>query len=159
MRPFSENIIFLDTEFSSLNPYEGEILSIGMVKLNGEELYLELEYDGPVSDWVKEHIVPTLTAKKVSRKEARKRIKEFVGSAHPYAVSFVNQYDTIYLYKLFQGDEHPFFWLPIDFAAILFGVGLDPDSTVIEAPAGKYREHHALDDAKFLRENYLKFFE
>ncbi len=45
MKSFSENIIFFDTEFSSLNPYEGEILSIGLVKPNGEELYLELEYD------------------------------------------------------------------------------------------------------------------
>ncbi len=95
-----------------------------------------------------------LTGNKVSREEARKRIKKFVGDGKPYALSYVNQYDTIYLYKLFQGDENPFFWLPIDFASLLFGANIDPktphaDGTVV---------HHALDDAKLLRENYLKFF-
>jgi len=44
--PFSKNIIFLDTEFSSLDPYKGEMLSIGLAKLDGSELYLELEYEG-----------------------------------------------------------------------------------------------------------------
>jgi hypothetical protein len=39
MQPFeAENILFIDTEFSDLDPYIGEILSIGMVKLSGEEL-------------------------------------------------------------------------------------------------------------------------
>ena len=123
-------------------------MSIGLIKLNGEELYLELEYDGPLSDWVKEHVVPMLAGNKVSREEARKQIKEFVGNNHPYAVSYVNQYDTIYLYKLFQGDEHPFFWLPIDFASILFGANIDPNSSLFEDVDGKYREHHALDDAQ-----------
>lgn len=28
MKPFSENIIFMDTEFTNLNPYEGEIISL-----------------------------------------------------------------------------------------------------------------------------------
>lgn len=28
MKPYSDNIIFIDTEFSSVNPYKGEILSI-----------------------------------------------------------------------------------------------------------------------------------
>jgi hypothetical protein len=46
--PYTDNLIFYDSEFSSLDPYEGEILSIGMVKPNGQELYLELEYEGEV---------------------------------------------------------------------------------------------------------------
>lgn len=33
---FSDNIIFLDTEFSSLDPYKGEMLSVGLVKVNGD---------------------------------------------------------------------------------------------------------------------------
>lgn len=167
MNFFSDNIIFLDTEFSSLNPYKGEILSIGIVKLNGEELYLELEYKGKVDDWPKKNILPTLNAPKLSRKEVIKKIKEFVGSEKPYAVSYVNQYDTLYIYKLFGVDKHPFFWLPIDFASILFSIGLDPESYYsadknnfyekIGIDASKYKEHYALDDAKLLREVYLKF--
>lgn len=166
MRSFSENIIFFDTEFSDLNPYKGEILSVGLVKLNGDELYLELEYEGEVSEWVREHIVPTLTGPKVSRAEARDRIREFVGEGKPYAVSYVNQYDTIYWYKLFLGEEHPFLWLPIDFASMLFGEGMDPEGYYSEDKANffhkigvdpsKYKQHHALEDARLLREVYLK---
>lgn len=157
---FSNNIIFLDTEFSTLDPYKGEILSIGLVKSNGEELYLELEYNGEVSNWVKENVIPLLQNKKVERQEAVRKIKEFVGNSKPYAISHVNQYDTIYLYKLLglgNGGENPFFWMPVDFASILFGMGIDPESDW-GVDKTKYREHHALDDAKLLREAYLRIF-
>lgn len=170
-KPYSKNIIFLDTEFSSLNPYEGEILSIGLVKLNGEELYLELEHDGEMDKWVKKNILPTLTQQKVSRIEAVKKIKQFVGRGKPYAVTYVSQYDTLYVYKLFTKKlfndcKHPFFWLPIDFASVLFAMGIDPGAYYPEDKknffkeiginASKYKSHHALDDARLLREVYLK---
>src|SRR3990167_10398398 len=113
-KPFSDNIIFVDTEFSSLDPYKGELLSVGLVKLTGEELYLELRHNGEVDAWVKENILPTLIAKKVSRYQATLQIQEFVGSARPFMVSYVNQFDAIYLYKLIGTKDCPFFWLPID---------------------------------------------
>ena len=171
MKPFSSNIIFMDTEFSTLDPYKGEILSVGLVKLNGEELYLELEYQGEVNDYVKERIIPTLTAPKVSREEATKRIKEFIGSSMPYMVGYSNAYDVIYWYKLlFLGSLHPgddpFYWLPIDFASMLFAFGINPeghnwkhkDSFIQEIGIDyrKYKRHNALDDARLLREVYLK---
>jgi len=159
MKPFTDNIIFLDTEFSSLNPYEGEILSIGLVRLNGEEFYIELEYDGPVSDWVKENILPTLKAPKVSRAEAKSKIKEFIGDSAPYMVAYINQFDDVYFHKLFQGDTLPYYWLPIDFASIMFAAGMNPETLLIGYDGGKYIEHHALDDAKLLRDCYIKFFE
>ncbi len=162
-RLFSKNLIFVDTEFSTLDPYQGEILSIGLVKLNGEELYLELEYEGETSDFVKKHILPTFSNKKVSREEARKQIKEFVGGGAPYMVSLVNQFDVIYLYKLFSADTQPFFWLPIDFASILFAEGYDPEkylkfAKTLGINTNRYPPHHALYDAKLLREVFMKFF-
>ena len=169
IKPFSDNVIFADTEFSSLNPYKGEILSIGLVKLDGEELYLELEYDGEVDEWVKDNIIPTLTEPKVSREQAIKRVKEFISDKEPYMVGFVNQFDVIYWYKLFRPDNDPFYWLPIDFASMLFALGINPESynwedkdsfyQEIGIDHRKYRKHHALDDAKLLREVYLKFTE
>ena len=98
MKPFSDNIVFFDTEFSSLDPYKGEILSIGLVKFNGEELYLELEYKGEVSDWVKENILKELSGPKASRKEASQKITDFIGKGKPYAVSYVNSFDMIYFH-------------------------------------------------------------
>ena len=167
MKQFSKNIIFLDTEFSSLNPYKGEILSIGLVKLDGEELYIELEYDGKVDEWVEKNIIPSLKNPKVSRKEAIQRIKEFIGDTKPYMVSYVNQFDAIYWYKLFGIGNNPCHWIPIDFASILFALGINPERynwedkdnfyKEIGIDHSKYKKHHALDDAKLLREVYLKF--
>jgi hypothetical protein len=158
MKPFTENVIFLDTEFSDLDPYKGEILSVGLVKPSGEELYLELEYDGPVSDWVKEHIIPTLNGPKLSREEAKSKMREFIGTGMPYMVGYVDQFDDVYFHKLFQGDSLPYYWLPIDFASMMFAGGLDPEAQIVEGFPG-YREHHALDDARLLRDCYGKFFE
>ena len=168
-KPFSDNVIFIDTEFSSLDPYQGEILSIGLVKLNGEELYVELEYQGEVDEWVRDNIIPTLTEKKLSRKAAVKEVNAFIGIAEPYMVGYINQFDTIYWYKLFRTDSDPLYWIPIDFASILFAFGINPESysgenednfyTEIGIDPGKYRKHHALDDARLLREVYLKFTE
>jgi hypothetical protein len=169
MKPFSDNVVFVDTEFSSLDPYVGEILSIGLVKPNGEELYLELEYDGNVNDWVRENILPTLTEPKVSREEARRIIREFVGDGEPYMVANVGQFDTIYIYKLFGVGGEPFYWLPVDLASILFAAGIDPESWDIEGEdglchrlgldIGNYRRHHALDDARLLADIYKRLAE
>jgi len=170
IKPFSKNLIFFDTEFSSLDPNKGEILSIGLVKLDGEELYLELEYEGEVDEWVKKNILPTLKGPKVSRKEAVKRVREFVGDAEPYIVGYINQDDVIYWQKLYRSvgvEDNPFHLVSIDFASILFMLGIDPESYYfgdknnfyrkIGIDHTKYKKHHALDDAKLLREVYLKF--
>jgi len=172
IKPFSKNIIFLDTEFSSLDPYKGEILSIGLVKLNGEELYIEVEYDGKVDEWVEKNIIPSLKEPKVSRKEAVQKVKEFIGNTEPYMVGYVNQFDAIYWYKLYKSagiKDDPFYWIPIDFASILFALGINPEKynwenkdnfyKEIGVDHSKYKKHHALDDAKLLREVYLKFIE
>jgi len=113
--------------------------------------------------------MPTLTEPKVSREEAIQKINEFIGDTQPYMVGFVNQFDTIYWYKLFGTDNHPCYWMPIDFASILFASGIDPEDydwkdkerfyRQIGIDYTKYRKHHALDDARLLREVYLKFAE
>lgn len=164
--PYSENIIFFDTEFSDLNPYKGELLSIGMIKPNGNEFYIEIEHDGEVSDWVQENVISSFTGPKVSREEAKVKTKEFVGADTPYLVSYVNQFDAIYWYKLFGVENQPAYWIPIDFASILFGFGINPanysnqeflDDLGIDT--SKYKKHNALDDARLLKEIYIKFFE
>lgn len=183
-KSFSENLIFFDTEFSGLNPYTGEILSIGMVKMNGEELYLEIKHEGEVSEWVSEKLLPNLTESKVSREEACKKILGFAGdkkplnvsaSGKPFLVSYVCEYDAAFLYKLLGvNDAHgnrdlPYHWIVLDFASMLFSLGKDPTDFPSESKRAlakelgidlaKYRSHHALDDAKLLREVYLKLYE
>lgn len=167
--PHSDNVIFYDGEFTSLNPYTGELLSVGMVKPNGEELYLEIEAKGEVSEWDKEHVLPYLSGNYISRKEAKKRITQFLGNDQPYLVCFVPQYDMVFLHKLFNvGDEEqgdlPYHWMPIDLASILFARGMNPHHLSEEGvgfletmgldPAS-YRKHNALDDAKLVRDVYF----
>lgn len=166
MKPLSDNIIFYDTEFSSLDPYEGELLSIGAVTHGGEEFYIEIEYDGPVSDWVRDNIWDGLKDKKVSRQEAGAQLKTFVGSAKPYMISNCNDFDVLYTYKLFGSvDKCPFYWIPIDFASLLFGMNIDPENYIncdeklfksLDIDLAAYNQHNALDDARLLREAYMK---
>jgi hypothetical protein len=156
-----------------MDPYKGEILSIGLVKLTGEELYLELEYDGPVSAWVRKNIIPTLKDKKVSRQKAISKIKKFVGKKKPFVMAYVNQFDIVYTHKLFKSEDIkdlPFFWLPIDFASILFGMGINPEAYYPKDKHNFFKEigvdtkkfkhtHNAIDDTRLLREAYLKMIE
>jgi oligoribonuclease (3'-5' exoribonuclease) len=172
MKPFSDNIIFWDAEFSGFDFCNGQVLSIGMVKLNGEELYLELEQKNDTCDWVKENVLPFLKQEKICEQEAIKKITEFVGNDKPYLISNVIVLDAPFLNKLFGiNEEHgnknfPFHWILIDFASILFGLGMDPETLTskhkkeftesLKIDIGKYQVHHALDDAKLLREAYLR---
>ncbi len=169
MTPFSDNVIFFDTEFTTLNPDKGQLMSIGLVKMTGEELYLELAYDqSTVEPWVQEHVVPTLTGEKVDKTTAQERIRAFFGdqstkdTQKPFLVSYVNQFDAIYWYKLFDSPKnHPAFWIPIDFASILFAFGYKPDcmgdAHFLESCGVVHDQkkiHNALYDAKVLATVY-----
>ena len=167
----TNNLIFFDTEFTSLDPYSGEILSIGIVKLSGEELYLELETEAEPTAWVKKHIIPMLNLPKVSRQEAIKAIQTFLGDKNPFAIAFVDNYDTIYLTKLFGEGNLPFRWMTVDMSSILFAIGVNPVKFMPEETGAtkfykklgidlrKYKNHHALDDAKLLRDVWLRIAE
>ncbi len=168
IKPYSKNIIFFDTEFSSLDLAKGEILSLAFIKLSGEELYLELEFNGKADEWPRNNILPNLTKDKVSKEQAIKLIEQFIGNDKPYVVAYVNQFDMAYFYKLFGLDNfnNKFNWIPIDYASILFSQGINPDVLVdrkkdffdkMKIDLSKYVQHNALDDARLLREVYLKF--
>lgn len=169
LQPYeTKNIIFIDTEFTDLDPYKGELLSVGIVKLSGEELYIELENDGHASNWVKKHILPTLIQEKLTRPDAEAKIRQFLDDTMPFAVAFVDNYDVIYLTKLFGAGKLPFQWMTVDFASVLFAAGVNPVRFQLDTSGAKvfyrklgidtkkYKHHHALDDARLLRDVWLK---
>ncbi len=163
-----ENLIFIDTEFSDLDPYKGELLSVGIVTQAGKELYIELKDIAESSDWVKKHVLPQLNGPKFTKKQCIEQIRNFLGKTEPFAIAFVDNYDVIYLTKLFGAGKLPFKWLTIDFASILFSQGINPVRFKRDASDAKqfyaslgidlklYRPHHALDDARLLRDVWLK---
>lgn len=167
--PFEpNNLIFIDTEFTSLDPSVGEILSLAIIKPSGEELYIELEYEGTVDSWVKKNILPTLKQNKISTADAVKKIRRFLGKKMPFAVAYVDNYDSLYFVKMFGAGKLPFKWMTIDFSSILFANGIDPTGLLANESAAKtfyrsvgidiakYHQHHALDDARLLRDVWLK---
>lgn len=164
---YSDNIIFFDGEFTTLDPDEGQLLSLAFVKMDGSSLYIELDIaDAPVHPWVTENVMPYLEGKKVSKENAIAQIKEFVGGGNPFLVAKVNQFDWIFLAKLMglqqRETKTTFHWIPIDFATILFDRGIDPAKPSeqlaldmgIDMPEG-YQNHHALWDAQLLRLQYM----
>lgn len=170
MKPFTDNIIFFDAEFTSLDPHEGEILSLALVKPEGSELMLELELPegARIDSWVTENVLPHLSGKKISREAACERIREFVGDTKPHLVAHVNQFDAIFLHKLFGLNKWPFHWLPLDFASMLFAAGFDPEKlfdadkelskTLGIQRTEHYHLHAALNDARLVRDVYNKLF-
>jgi DNA polymerase III epsilon subunit-like protein len=164
-----KGIIFFDTEFTYLNAKKGQLLSIGLVKESGEELYIELE--PPAADaidpWVIEHVLPFLSGNFISREDARTQLVEFVGPDKPFLLAYVNQFDAVYWYDLFEDPQkHPAFWIPLDFASILFAHGFDPgsmgkqeffDRIGVNKSDYTTRGHNALEDAKLLKEVYECF--
>lgn len=165
MKAQLSNLVFWDTEFTSLDPYKGELMSIGLVKPNGEELYVELDFNGVADAWVLENVVPKLSGPKVKREEVMKQITAFLGDSKPHMVAYVNQFDVVYLYKLLGAKnttkEYPFHWIHYDLATWLATMGYDPEClTHNKLPAfaaelgldvSWRREHHALDDAKLMK--------
>ncbi len=165
-KPFSKNIIFFDTEFSLLDPCDGEMLSIGMIKLKGDELYLELEYKGAVSEFAKKNVLPNLNGNKITHDEARFEILKFVGKREPRLISYITTFDLALMRRLFSRDAWPFYWIPVDFSSVMFGMGINPDDfdsreflDSLGINLSDYRRHHAMDDAKLLRDVYLKLSE
>ncbi len=159
----------MDGEFAKLKPDGIDLLSIGLVKPNGEELYLEIEFDGEIDPWVKKNVFPYLTGEKVSREEAAKKIRSFIGKSKPHLVAYVNQFDWMGICKLFDANNPsqiseriPFHYVPIDFSSMLFERGIEPGIPPTKI-ANQYgidisdiNEHNALDDAKLLKRLYDK---
>ena len=159
----------MDGEFAKLKPDGIDLISIALIKPDGEELYLELEFDGEIDEWVKENVIPFMNGEKVSREEAVKQIKKFVRSSKPYLIAHVNQFDWMGICKLFDANNPkqilervPFHWVPIDFSTMLFERGIMPGTSKMKIASKQgidvsdLNEHNALDDARLLKRFYEK---
>src|SRR4051812_25108538 len=77
---------FLDTEY---NGWGGALLSLALVSEQGDELYLTLQWEGPLEPWVERHVIPyldtvpaPLVSPRMSRPDAAKAIEHFFAGDH-----------------------------------------------------------------------------
>lgn len=83
---------FLDTEY---NGWGGALLSLALVPDHGEELYLTLEWQGELEEWVERNVVPyldmvpeTLEAPRMSRADAARSVAHYLaGDPDPLVVA------------------------------------------------------------------------
>lgn len=142
--------IYLDTEF-----YEDgksiELISIGMVREDGETYYAEVQGAGLIcekNEWLMENVHPHLTGPRKARSQIAMEIVEFV-DIYPEFWAWYGSYDWVVLCQLYgrMVDLPPTWPMFIqDFRQISATTSeWCPRDSSIDGPV-----HHALSDAKWL---------
>jgi hypothetical protein len=83
---------FLDTEYNGVG---GALLSLALVPDDGEELYLTIDWDGPLEQWVERHVLPyldtvpeNLLSPRMSRLDAARTLSHYLaGDPEPLIVA------------------------------------------------------------------------
>lgn len=192
---YSENVIFMDGEFTELNEKGTQFISIALIKTiktvrdygiaqfkNDEYYAINSDYNSKnCTDWVKENVLLPLYTQTVhgdprnqfdaldfhktygkSENQIAEEIKQFVGDSKPYLIADVNQFDWMGICGLFGVWNVPFFYIPVDFASILWSKGIDPDvnrenfAKEQGIDIANFKKHNALDDTRVLKALYEK---
>jgi hypothetical protein len=143
---------FLDTEY---NGWGGALLSLALVPDDGEELYLTLDWDGPLDPWVERNVVPyldtvpdALVSLRLSRADAARAVSHYLaGDPEPLFVADwpedIAQFNMLLVTGPGVMAEVP----PLTFQFVeLSGFSTAANSKV---------PHNALHDARSLRDHLL----
>jgi hypothetical protein len=144
---------FLDTEY---NGWGGALLSLALVPEDGgEELYLTLDWDCVLDEWVERNVIPyldavsdTLVSPRLSRADAARTISHYLaGDPHPLIVADwpedIAQFNMLLVTGPGVMAEVP----PLTFQFVeLSGFSTAANSKV---------PHNALHDARALRDHVL----
>ena len=153
--------VFFDTEFTHL-AVDAELISIAFVTLEGQELYIEVDFDpGRCSPWVQRNVLPKLRRKeKLTLPAARRRICEFLSKCpHPVALVGSNPaFDWLFLHKIFDNRLPEFVVNHVfDVNSMLMCYNISKrDMQKQIAKRFQFRKHHALEDAKYARRVYIE---
>jgi hypothetical protein len=143
---------FLDTEY---NGWGGALLSLALVPDEGEELYLTLDWQGHLEEWVERHVLPyldtvpeTMISPRMSREDAARTLSHYLaGDPQPLIVADWPEDLALFNALLLTGPgtmvEMPrlrFEFLPLP------GFSTAANSAV---------PHNALHDARALRDHVL----
>src|SRR4051812_22336928 len=95
--------IFFDTEFLDDGKNNVYLLSIGLVREDGETYYAEIEEapweEAAQDSWLLEHVISNLTGPKKPREQVAREIIQFVGT-YPQFWAYYAAWDWISLIRL-----------------------------------------------------------
>jgi hypothetical protein len=143
---------FLDTEY---NGWGGALLSLALVPDDGEELYLTLDWDGPLEPWVERHVLPYLdtvpesqVSPRMSRADAARTLAHYLaGDSEPLIVADWPEDIALFNALLLTGPGTMVEMPPLRFEfRPLSGFSTAANSKV---------PHNALHDARALRDHLL----
>lgn len=143
---------FLDTEY---NGWGGALLSLALVPDDGEELYLTLDWDGALEQWVERNVIPyldtvpeSLVSPRMNRSDAARAIAHYLaGDSAPLIVADWPEDIALMSALLVTGPGH---------LAEVPGLTFEfrPLSGFSTAANSKV-PHNALHDARALRDHIL----
>jgi hypothetical protein len=148
--------IFFDTEFYE-RPNSIELISIGMISEDNRELYLEcsdFDWGSNEDPWLEENVKPHLVNKGVPIETIREAILSFVGKDEkPEFWAYFASYDWVVFCWIFGRMVDLPYQFPRycrDFKQLMDLVGIKRR----DLPKKPKNAHHALADAKWLKEAY-----
>ena len=143
---------FLDTEY---NGWGGALLSLALVPDDGEELYLTLDWDGPLEEWVERHVVPyldmvpePLVSPRLSRPDAARAVAHYLaGDPEPLIIADWPEDIALLNALLLTGPGTMVEVPPLTFKFV--------ELTGFSTAANSKVPHNALHDARSLRDHML----
>ena len=143
---------FLDTEY---NGWAGALLSLALVPDEGEELYLTLDWEGPLDQWVERNVIPyldtvpdTLVSPRMSRADAARTLAHYL-AGDPEPVIVADWPEDIALFNALLVTAPG---LMVEVPSLTFRFLPLGGFSTAENSAGP---HNALHDARALRDHIL----
>jgi hypothetical protein len=143
---------FLDTEY---NGWGGALLSLALVPDDGEELYLTLDWEGPLEPWVERYVLPYLdtvpesqVSPRMNRTDAARTLAHYLaGDSEPLIVADWPEDLALFNALLLTGPGTMVEMPPLKFQFLpLSGFSTAANSAV---------PHNALHDARALRDHVV----
>ena len=143
---------FLDTEY---NGWGGMLLSLALVPEDGDELYLTLDWEGTLEEWVERNVVPyldsvpeMLISPRLSRADAARAVSHYLaGDPEPLIVADWPEDIALFNALLLTGPGTMVEVPPLKFHFM--------ELTGFSTAANSKVPHNALHDARSLRDHVL----
>lgn len=141
-------MLFIDTEF---NEFGGELISMGIVDLSGNEFYevIERKPDFVYTPWVKENIIPILDKDGINSFEFSCKLEQFLKN-YKYGFTIIADWpdDIKYFCQSIILGPGEMMDIPYPYFGMVVDIGLSSSESKVL--------HNALEDAKAIKNSWVK---